>query len=60
MLALVDLNSVTLLNDRLFICLTGTDFSVRDFHQEVLKCGAVPLTLLETIIDNYIARGKAS
>ena len=37
----------------------GDKFDVRDFHEEVLKCGMVPLSVLETLIKNYIDRVKA-
>jgi len=32
----------------------GDQFDIRDFHDVVLKNGAVPLDILERIIDNYI------
>jgi len=33
----------------------GEKFDIRDFHDVVLKNGAVPLDILEIFIDNYIA-----
>ena len=33
----------------------GAKFDIRKFHDAVLLGGAVPLTVLETIIDGYIA-----
>jgi uncharacterized protein (DUF885 family) len=33
----------------------GEDFDVREFHDAVLKNGAVPLEILEQVIDGYIA-----
>ena len=33
----------------------GDDFDVRAFHAEVLKDGAVPLSVLEAKIDRWIA-----
>jgi uncharacterized protein (DUF885 family) len=36
----------------------GSKFDLREFHDEVLKNGAVPLTVLEQIVDGYIARKK--
>jgi uncharacterized protein (DUF885 family) len=32
----------------------GDQFDLRDFHDVVLKNGAVPLDILERIIDDYI------
>lgn len=37
----------------------GEDFDIREFHDAVLLSGAVPLTVLETNIDRYIAETKA-
>ena len=34
----------------------GDRFDIRDFHDVVLKCGAVPLSVLEEIVDDYIQR----
>jgi len=36
----------------------GDKYDIRDFHDEVLKEGAVPLPVLEKNIDRYIARVK--
>lgn len=36
------------------------NFNLRDFHDVVLSNGAVPLTVLEQLIDGYIAKVKAS
>jgi uncharacterized protein (DUF885 family) len=33
----------------------GTRFDIRQFHDALLLGGAVPLTILEKIVDNYIA-----
>lgn len=33
----------------------GNNFDLRDFHDVVLKNGAVPLDILETLVDRYIA-----
>lgn len=35
-------------------------FDVRDFHDVVLKNGAVPLPILEELVDDYIAKKKAA
>ncbi len=38
----------------------GEKFDVRAFHDAVLAEGALPLDVLETLIDDWIARRKAS
>jgi uncharacterized protein (DUF885 family) len=38
----------------------GDKFDIRDFHDVVLKNGAVPLTVLEELVDDYIAAKKAA
>ncbi len=38
----------------------GDKFDIRDFHDAVLKNGAVPLDILERLIDEYIAAELAS
>ncbi len=37
----------------------GDDFDIRDFHDVVLKNGAVALPILEELVDDYIAAKKA-
>ena len=37
----------------------GDRFDIRDFHAVVLENGAVPLGVLEELVDDYIARRKA-
>ena len=34
----------------------GAKFNLKDFHAVVLENGGVPLTLLETIVDEWISR----
>jgi uncharacterized protein (DUF885 family) len=36
----------------------GDSFDIRDFHDVVLRNGAVPLNVLEQLIDEYIAAAK--
>ena len=38
----------------------GAKFDIREFHDVVLKNGAVPLTILEQLVDDYIARTKTA
>ncbi|MEM6228817.1 DUF885 domain-containing protein [Shewanella scandinavica] len=38
----------------------GDKFDLRDFHDVVLKNGAVPLDILETLVDRYIADTKST
>jgi uncharacterized protein (DUF885 family) len=38
----------------------GPKFDIRDFHAVVLDNGGVPLTLLESLVDEWIAKTKAS
>ena len=38
----------------------GDKFDIREFHDEVLKNGAMPLAVLERVIDAYVARKKAA
>ena len=37
----------------------GAAFDLKQFHNVVLKNGAVPLNILEELINDYIATGKA-
>jgi uncharacterized protein (DUF885 family) len=37
----------------------GSKFDIREFHDEVVKNGAMPLAVLERVIDEYLARKKA-
>ena len=38
----------------------GAKFDIRDFHDVVLKNGAVPLPVLESLVNDYIAGKKAA
>jgi len=38
----------------------GPKFDLKDFHAVVLENGGVPLTLLEKLVDEWIAKSKAS
>jgi uncharacterized protein (DUF885 family) len=33
----------------------GTKFDIRQFHKAILVCGAVPLAILDKVVDRYIA-----
>jgi uncharacterized protein (DUF885 family) len=37
----------------------GAKFDIRAFHKAVLVCGAVPLAILDKVVDRYIAETKA-
>ena len=37
----------------------GNDFDIRDFHRVILTNGAVPLTIMEQLVDEYITENKA-
>ena len=37
----------------------GEDFDIREYHDQVLETGCVPLELLENKIDNWIEEEKA-
>jgi uncharacterized protein (DUF885 family) len=37
----------------------GPRFNLKDFHAVVLENGGVPLTLLEKLVDDWIARTAA-
>jgi uncharacterized protein (DUF885 family) len=37
----------------------GDEFDIRDFHRVILTNGAVPLTIMEQLVDEYIAEKKA-
>jgi uncharacterized protein (DUF885 family) len=37
----------------------GPKFDIHQFHDAILLCGAVPLTVLETVVDNYIKAKRA-
>ena len=36
----------------------GAKFDIRDFHDVVLKSGSLPLTVLESLVDEYIAKKR--
>ena len=38
----------------------GSTFDIRDFHDAALVNGAMPLTVLERLVDAYIAGKKAA
>jgi uncharacterized protein (DUF885 family) len=38
----------------------GDRFNLRQFHDVVLKNGAMPLTILEQVVDDYINRGQTA
>ena len=38
----------------------GAKFDIRNFHDVVLKNGAVPLPVLESLVNDYIAAKKAA
>jgi uncharacterized protein (DUF885 family) len=38
----------------------GPNFNLKDFHAVVLENGGVPLTLLEQLVDEWIARARGT
>jgi uncharacterized protein (DUF885 family) len=36
----------------------GEKFSIKEFHNAVLRAGTVPLAVLETVVDDYIANAR--
>ena len=38
----------------------GSKFDLREFHDEVLRNGAMPLAILERVVDEYVARKKGA
>jgi len=38
----------------------GAKYNIKDFHDAGLNCGRVPLDILDTMIDRYIATAKAA
>jgi uncharacterized protein (DUF885 family) len=38
----------------------GDDFDIRAFHDVVLKNGAMPMAILEQVVDEYIAATQAT
>ena len=36
----------------------GEDFDIREFHDAVLKNGAVPMQVLDEVVDDYIRAKK--
>lgn len=40
------------------VTITGSQFDVRLFHDAVLSCGMVPLSVLELIVEQYIDRQR--
>src|SRR5438270_7105030 len=51
--------TITRLRDKAQAAL-GPKFDIREFHAQVLDSGALPLSILEAKIDDWIARKKAS
>jgi len=37
----------------------GPSFDIRKFHDAALLSGAMPLTVLESVVDQYVAGAKA-
>jgi uncharacterized protein (DUF885 family) len=36
----------------------GAKFDLRDFHDAVLRAGAMPLHVLDTVVDDYIRKAR--
>ncbi|HET9483114.1 MAG TPA: DUF885 domain-containing protein [Xanthomonadales bacterium] len=55
----VGMNHILALREKARAAL-GERFDIRRFHDEVLKNGAMPLAILERVIDDWIARERAA
>lgn len=45
---------------KIIVSVSGVHFDVREFHKVVLNAGAMPLNLLEKLVDDYISETKTA
>ena len=55
----VGMNTILSLREKARTAL-GAKFDIREFHDEVLKNGSMPMSILERVVDDWIARKKAA
>ena len=55
----VGMNTILSLREKARTAL-GEKFDIREFHDEVLKNGSMPMSILERVVDDWIARKKSA
>ena len=55
----VGMNTILSLREKARTAL-GAKFDIREFHDEVLKNGSMPMSILERVVDDWIAKKKSA